>query len=255
MRVVAYLRVSTDRQADEGLGLDVQEAAIREWARQHKHRVVDVELDQGRSGAADLINRPGLARALGHLQSGRAQALVVFRLDRLARELLLQEWLRAEILRAGGELRSTSPTEDLHLRADPDDPTGQLVRHILGAIAEYERATIRLRMAAGKARKLEAGGYSHGQPPYGYAAQHGRLVPVVDEQRVLTRMKRWRRTGLSYRDIAGRLNDEGTLPRRGERWHPATVARILGAPRRDTRKASAAGYPAPIMLSATVETR
>jgi DNA invertase Pin-like site-specific DNA recombinase len=225
-RVVAYLRVSTDRQADDGMGLDVQEAAIRDWARRSKARIAYTVRDQGKSGAADVVDRPGLAEALGHVQGGRADAIVVARADRLARDLVLQEWLRAEVLRAGAELRSASPVEDLYMRDDPTDPTGNLVRQILGAVSEYERAMVRLRMEAGKAMKRKAGGYAGGAPPYGYRAADHDLVPNLDEQRNMQRMRRWRREGKSLRDIANRLNDSGIPARRG-RWHPTTVARVV----------------------------
>lgn len=235
-RAVAYLRVSTDRQADEGFGLDVQDAAVRRWARLNKVRLAFVVRDEGRSGAADIIDRPGLAEAIGHIRAGRAQALVVPRLDRLARDLVLQEWIRADLIRLGAELRSATPTEDLYLRNDPDDPTGTLVRQILGAVAQYERAMIRLRMDAGKVRKRQAGGYVGGQPPYGFRAIGHDLVPNLDEQRAVQRMRRWRREGKSLRDIANRLNDDGIPARRG-RWHPQTVARVLDRASA-TRKAS-----------------
>ena len=234
-RAVAYLRVSTDRQADEGFGLEVQEAAVRRWARLNKVRLAFVVRDEGRSGAADVIDRPGLAEAIGHVRAGRAQALVVPRLDRLARDLVLQEWIRADLIRMGAELRSASPAEDLYLRNDPDDPTGTLVRQILGAVAQYERAMIRLRMDAGKARKRQTGGYIGGQPPYGFRAIGHDLVPNLEEQREVQRMRRWRREGKSLREIATRLNDEGVPARRG-RWHPQTVARVLE--RAGIRKAS-----------------
>jgi len=230
-RIVAYLRVSTDRQADRGFGLEVQEASIRKWARERKMRIGYVVRDEGKSGAADLIDRPGLAEALGHVAAGRAQAIVVARLDRVARDLVLQEWVRAELLKMGGALRSADATEDVYLVEDPDNPTGTLVRQILGAVAQYERAMIRLRMNAGKARKKQAGGYTSGQPPYGHRAAGGELVPDVDEQTQIRRMKRWRREGKSLRDIAERLNAEGVPARRG-RWHPQTVQRVVDVSRR-----------------------
>ena len=63
MKVAAYLRVSTDRQAEEGLGLEVQEQTIRGWARQHGHRVVLWARDEGVSGSNGLDMREGLADA------------------------------------------------------------------------------------------------------------------------------------------------------------------------------------------------
>lgn len=225
-RAIAYLRVSTDRQADEGFGLEVQEAAVRRWARVNRMRIVHVIRDEGRSGAADVIDRPGLAEAIGHVRAGRADALVVPRLDRLARDLVLQEWIRADLIRAGAELRSASPSEDAFLRHDPEDPTGTLIRQILGAVAQHERAMIRLRMDAGRARKRETGGYAGGAPPYGFRSEGRDLVPNLAEQRQVARIRRWHRDGRSLREIARRLNAEGIPSRRG-RWHPQTVSRVL----------------------------
>lgn len=226
-RVIGYLRVSTDRQAERGLGLEVQELAVRGWAREQGARLVALCVDGGRSGADDVAHRPGLAEALGHLQAGAAEQLVVYRVDRLARDLVLQEWIRSEIVRGGGQLRSTSPTEDHYLREDPDDPSGQLVRRILGAVAEYERAMIRLRMAAGKARKRAAGGYWTGQPPYGWRAAGGQLVPHLEEQRALVLMRAHRRRGRSLRQIAAALAERDIPTRRGSKWTPSGVSSAL----------------------------
>lgn len=226
IRAVAYLRVSTDRQAEEGFGLEVQRESLRAWAASERVWVRYWAQDEGRSGADELAHRPGLAEAIGLVRARRADALVVARLDRLARKLMLQEYLRSEVLRAGGQLRSAVPIEDLHLREDPGDPTGRLVRQILGAIAEYERDIIRLRMQAGKAAKAASGGYTGGAPPFGWQAVGRQLVPHPGEQEVLRRMRRLHRAGVSYRSIARELNERGYPAKRG-RWHPLTVGKIL----------------------------
>ena len=83
MRVVIYLRVSTGKQVEEGLGLEVQEHACRAWARQHGHQVAGVHRDEGISGTKDLADRDGLADALEAIEDGRAHGLLVYRLDRL----------------------------------------------------------------------------------------------------------------------------------------------------------------------------
>ena len=81
MRVVAYLRVSTDRQAEQGLGLEVQEQAIRDWALTHDHEISMWCRDEGLSGADSLELRLGLADALEALRSNYAGELVVYRLS------------------------------------------------------------------------------------------------------------------------------------------------------------------------------
>ena len=97
MKVVVYVRVSTGKQVEEGLGLVDQEHACRTWARQHGHQVLAVFRDQGISGTKELEHRLGLAEALAAVKDGRAGAIVVYRLDRLARDLILQSscWPRS----------------------------------------------------------------------------------------------------------------------------------------------------------------
>jgi DNA invertase Pin-like site-specific DNA recombinase len=91
VKVVAYLRVSTDHQAERGLGLQVQEQAIRKWARAGGHKVVLWTRDEGVSGSNGLDTRVGLLDALGGLKARGTEGLVVYRLDRLARDLIVQE--------------------------------------------------------------------------------------------------------------------------------------------------------------------
>jgi len=228
MRYVIYLRVSTDQQADSGAGLEIQEQACRAWLRAQRHRLAGVHSDAGRSGASDVGDRPGLAAAVALLVDDRADGLLVYRLDRLARDLVLQEQLLAEFHRKGKELRSCSPSEDASLIHDPDDPTRALTRQILGSVAQYERAMIRLRLKAGRARKALDGGYIGGTPPYGWAAVRGELVKVTSEQAVIRSMQRMRAKGLSYRQIAARLQEDGIASRAGHKlWRPATIMAIL----------------------------
>jgi len=228
MRYAVYLRVSTDGQADDGQGLAIQEAACREWLRRGRHRLVEVCCDAGKSGGADVGHRPGLARALALVAADRADGVLVHRLDRLARDLVLQEQLLAELHRRGKDLASVDPTEHASLTYSPDDPTRALVRRMLGSIAQYEREVIRLRLMAGRARKKLDGGYAGGAPPYGFAAVRGDLVKLQSEQPALRAMRRLRARGLSYREIAAALEAEGFPSRAAHgKWRPDTIRAIL----------------------------
>jgi len=226
LKVIGYLRVSTDAQAERGLGLDVQEHAIRRWARDRGHRLVRVLRDAGVSGSNGVEGRIALAEALAAIPR-EAAGLVVYRLDRLARDLVLQEQLLAETRRLGGEVFSTASSESAFLKDDPDDPSRRLIRQVLGAIAEYERAMIVLRLRAGRARKAERGGFAYGSPPFGWRAENGQLVAHEGEQEVLHRLLALDCQGASLRDIARTLNRERRLPKRGGRWHPESVRRVL----------------------------
>jgi DNA invertase Pin-like site-specific DNA recombinase len=227
MKVVAYLRVSTDRQAEEGLGLEIQEQAIKAWARTNAYRVTLWTRDEGISGSNGLDARVGLADALKAVKDGSADGLVVYRLDRLARDLVLQEQLLADVRRVGAQVFSTSPAEASYLTDDPDDPSRKLIRQVLGAVNEYERAMIALRLRSGRRRKADKGGYAYGSPPYGYRAVGRELVEDEKEQLALARMRELRTDGASYRAIAERIATEGHLPKRGGVWHPMTVRQVL----------------------------
>lgn len=224
MKLIGYLRVSTDEQAERGYGLDVQEQQVRSWCRRNGHRLVRIERDEGTTGA--IAERDGLDDALAALTSGEAVGIVFPRLDRLSRDMLVQEQILNKVWASGRDAFSTLPGE-ADLRDDPEDPTRKLIRRVLGAIAEYDREWIVLRMRRGRRRKAERGGFAYGSPPYGYRAVNRRLVPDRREQAALRRMRDLAATGASTREIAAALRAEGHPTKRGGSWSPPVVARIL----------------------------
>lgn len=219
-KAIGYVRCSTAEQVN-GFGLEVQEQAIRTYAKDHGLRLLEVARDEGLSGSNGLDTRAGLAGALARLEAGEATTLVVHKLDRLARDLILQETL-IQRLRAA-EVAVLSVTEP---DVDSDDHTRVLVRQVLGAISQYERAVIRSRMAAGKALKRAQGGYAGGRPPYGWRAVDGALRPDPAEHEIVEEVVRLRRAGASYRQICEGLAAAGRKPRVGTEWLPMTVRRI-----------------------------
>lgn len=222
--VVAYLRVSTPEQV-EGYGLDVQEQAIRTWCKTHGHRLAAVHSDEGESGSNGLTARVALADALDDIRS-RAAGIVVAKLDRFSRDMLLQEQLLAEVWRMGGEVYSVAPSEN-DLRDDPADPSRKLIRRILGAVAEYEKDMVVLRMRMGRQRKAERGGFAYGSPHYGTRAEGGELVVDEREQAAVRRIAELHAAGCSLREMAAKLAAEGHQPKRADRWQPQSLKRII----------------------------
>jgi DNA invertase Pin-like site-specific DNA recombinase len=222
-KVIGYTRVSTAEQVN-GFGLEVQERAIRDYCKAHRLRLVRVLSDGGQSGSNGLDDRVGLAEAIALVERKEVDGLIVYRLDRLARKLLFQETVMGRMRDAGAEVVSVTEPD-----IDSEDETRVLVRQVLGAIAQYERAVIRGRMMAGKAAKVAKGGYGGGRPRFGYRAEAGKLVPDPVEQEAVTLVRQLRADGLSLREIAARLEEAGIAPKAGGRWHPVTVQRILSA--------------------------
>ena len=219
MKLCAYLRTSTDSQEE---GLETQRAEIRAWAKREGHTIAGWYVDEGKSGSNGLETRVGLADALA-----QKLPLVVYKLDRLARDLVIQETILGQAKRDGIRIYSTLSTEDAYLEDDPKDPTRKLIRQVLGAVADYERAMIRLRMAAGANRKKANGGYAGGGIPFGYRTEGQELVPNEAERKALRRMKQLQAEGWSLREIAKDLDRKGLVPRKGQNWHPESVKRIL----------------------------
>ena len=107
--------------------------AIQSWTQLNGYALVGTFRDEGVSGSKELDHRPALLEAFQTLRERRAVALVVYRLDRLARDLIVQKQLRAEVKRFGARVCSTSAAEAGYLTDDPDDPSRKLVRQRLVA--------------------------------------------------------------------------------------------------------------------------
>lgn len=219
MKLNAYLRTSTESQEE---GLETQRAEIRAWVKSQGHTVAGWYVDEGISGSNGLDSRIGLADALAS-----RLPIVVYKLDRLARDLVIQETILGQAKREGTRIFSTLATEDAYLEDDPKDPTRKLIRQVLGAVADYERAMIRLRMAAGANRKKANGGYAGGGIPFGFRTEGHDLVSDASERKALKVMRELRSRGDSLREIARELDSQGLKPRKGESWHPHSVSRIL----------------------------
>jgi len=126
--VLGYTRVSTAEQV-EGFGLTVQRRAITDYCEENGLRLVAVLSDEGVSGSNGLDARKSLSEVLAVVESGSVSGLVVYRLDRLARDLVLQETLMARLRKAGVEVLSVTEPD-----IDSEDHTRVLVRQVLGAM-------------------------------------------------------------------------------------------------------------------------
>jgi len=208
MNVVAYERVSTASQSDSGLGLDAQRRIITTEAARRGWTVVAFETDEGVSATA--THRPALERALASLRAGDAEALVVAKLDRLARSTLGFAELLATAQREGFSVVA------LDLGVDMTTPSGRLVANVMACVAEWERDAIRARtkeaLAAAKAR-----GTRMGRPR--------RIDPAL-----LARIVAMKATGLSHRNIAAALTTEGVpTPTGRDRWNPGSIGGYLAS--------------------------
>jgi DNA invertase Pin-like site-specific DNA recombinase len=216
-RMIGYARVSTDEQAISGLGLADQELRIREMAKPRGWRLVQMIRDEGLS--AGTLERPGLHRALGLLAAGRADGLVVAKLDRLTRSTidfgLLIEWFKD----------SGRVLVLLDLGVDTSTAAGELVANVIASVAQWERGVISERTRAALAA-LRAQGRPTGRPA------------VADDPQLLERIRRMHRSdGMTLRRIAEVLNAEGVPTLRGAaQWRVSSVQAACGYKRPPKRR-------------------
>ena len=232
-QATAYARVSTEDQADEGLGItaqiDVATAAIaeRDWVL-----VVEV-VDAGVSGSVAPERRPALGPALEAFDvAGAGAALVVARLDRVTRSLLAWAELVERSRRRGWAIVVVAEGFDL------STDSGELTAALLASVAQYERRLIGARtreaMAAGKAR----------------GARYGRPIEHAPEARHI--VGEMRAGAATLQAIADRLTAEGISTPRGAPWRTSNVDGILRSLRLDAEAAqttaprSSAGPPAAV---------
>jgi DNA invertase Pin-like site-specific DNA recombinase len=159
------------------------------------------------------------------IREGRADGLLVAKLDRLSRLFTDQEGALAKVWEYGGRVFTVETGEVL--ADDPDDPMRTAIRQIIGVIHQLDRAQIAKRLRDGRKLKADRGGHANGRPPYGWRAEGRELVAEPAEQATVVRVGELHGQGESLRGIAAVLEAEGRRPRYGQRWHPTMLARIL----------------------------
>ena len=241
--MIGYVRVSREEQA-EGDSPAVQEDRLRRYAALYNLELVAVLTDPGESGKS--LDRPGLKAALQALDAGRGRGLLVAKLDRLTRSVRdLGEVLETHFGERGG-CRLISVNEQIDTRT----ANGRMMLNILTSVAQWERETIVERTREALAFKRRQGQRTGGVPygfdldPRGPRNKKGRAVGLrarAEEQGGLDALVGLAAAGLSLRAIAARLDAGGYPTKRGGRWKPSTVERILKRPEVRARVAARQG--------------
>jgi DNA invertase Pin-like site-specific DNA recombinase len=212
MKVFAYLRVSGRGQL-HGDGFTRQLLAVEKYAAAHGDEIVRVFREKAIPGATDMVDRPAWREMVGEILADGVKTIVIERLDRLARDLMVQEHIVADCQKRGIALLSA---------AEPDlcsaDPTRILMRQILGAVAAYDKSLVVAKLRGARERKRAQRGRCEGAKRYG---------ELAGEREVLERMRALREGGATLTAIAETLNADGVRPRRGTKWFPMAVGRIL----------------------------
>ena len=225
LKLFGYCRVSTDNQREEGTVV-LQETALAEFCRIHGYELVKVFKDEGVSGAKELANRPGLADLFDSLEEdGSVDGVLIYKLDRLARDLYIQEHLIRKLAQMGRRILSTKEPD-----LDGTDPMRKAFRQFMGIVSELEKAFITMRLSGGRLNKARKGGYAGGGVAFGYLAKDKELAIDQAQAETVRLIFQLRSKRAGFRAIARALNDQGMPTARGGQWHGGTVRYILRNP-------------------------
>ena len=234
MNAIAYIRCSTDEQADSHAGLDAQLAAIQQHCTKNGLTLCSVHSDPGVSGAAGLEARPALLEAIAAIT--KDSVLIVAKRDRLARDPIVSASIERLISKKRGRILSAAGegTSD-------DEPSSVLMRRMVDAFAEHERLIGKARTkAALKAKRVR--GERAGRIPYGFqlapasastarSKKNGNPIAIEGipaQLAIVARIKSQRAAGATLRSIADQLTSDGIPTATGNAvWKHSTIARII----------------------------
>ncbi|MVP00398.1 recombinase family protein [Paenibacillus lutrae] len=216
MRVVLYIRVSTDDQARDGFSIEAQKRKLVAYCDSQDWTVVDFYIDEGFS-AKDL-NRPAMKRMLEDMEQDKFDMVLVYKLDRLTRSTADCDKLLK--LFEAHKVMFQSSTESFETRT----ATGRLFIRLIADIAQWERENIGERVRLGMEQKVIEGKKPGGKYPYGYTSD-GKVIP--EEAEVLRKIRSmYVKDNMSLKKIAVQLVQEGIL-RRNYNWTQSTVGLTL----------------------------
>ena len=221
-RVAGYVRVSTDRQKEEGYSIDEQIERLTAYCHAMGWHVVKFYTDAGYSGAN--MNRPALTDLIEASQSRLIDAVVVYKLDRLSRSQRDTLTIIEGFLEHGVDF--VSMTESF----DTSTPFGHATVGILSVFAQLEREQIKERCSLGREGRAKGGKYrGGGYTPIGYEYKDGQLIVNESEAAQIRLIHERFQHGDSFRSIAKMMTDKGYTHKYGT-WEVYRIARTLKNP-------------------------
>ena len=225
--VVAYVRVSTEEQANEGVSLDAQEARIRAYCAMRGLNLVEVIIDAGVSAGKPLSTRDGGKRVLDLVRARKVNAVVALKLDRLFRNCadcltVIAGWDKAgvalHLVDIGGSAVDTSSA------------MGRFFLTVMAGAAELERNQVRERTSMAMKHMASRGEYTGGKVRFGFKLDdNGKLEAIAGELAAVELAGRLRGEGKSLRAVAAELAQAGHVSRAGKPFVPCQIAKMAAA--------------------------
>lgn len=176
MNCVAYMRVSTEKQVEEGNGLDSQKRDIETYCRKNELIISDWYIDDGYTGAN--TDRPALQRLITDCSKHRIKCIVAFKLDRLSRSMVDGIYLIERVF-----MPNQVEFKCVHDSVNYDSPMEQAYTQMMAVFAQLDKNTMLLRMRGGMLERVKKGYWmGGGNTPYCYRydTESGILIPIPE---------------------------------------------------------------------------
>lgn len=221
---IGYIRVSTDNQAENGFGADVQKEIIVQYAKDHGYSIPEENwsYDLGVSGATDIKARPALYELVyGETYNPPVEAIIVAKSDRISRDINIYYGIRYLLSSKSIELVSAEMDFGQFGAFAP------VIESVMATLAELEKEKINQRTTGGRLVKAKRGGYAGGNAPFGYTVREGHLVIVDEEAEVVRQLFRLRQSGLSIRELVKKSAELGLHNRSGRPFSKSGLVSVL----------------------------
>jgi len=223
MKCAVYIRVSTEEQAKEGYSLAAQTDKIVEFIKSKGWTYSQIYNDDGYSAASR--RRPALEKMLADAATRQFEAVLVYRIDRLSRNLKDLIEIVEELAKNGAGFKSITEL------IDTTTPEGRLMFHQFGSFAQYERELIMQRTTMGIHKRLKSGLWPGGYAPFGYKLVDSKLQIVEKEAKIVRLIfDLYLQKKYGVVNIARYLNVEGIKSKTGKKWKFTVVHHILTNP-------------------------
>ncbi|WP_339148236.1 MULTISPECIES: recombinase family protein [unclassified Sutcliffiella] len=220
--VAIYVRVSTEEQASEGYSISAQLQTLRQFTHLYGWQIAEEYVDEGISGK-DIKGRPALQRMILDVEKDKFQAVLVWKISRLSRNMLntlvlldkFEEYV----------VKFISYSENF----DTSSPIGKLVVQLMASIAEMERNTLSENVKLGMTQRAKVGSWNGGVV-FGFDSIEKELIINPKEAEIVQLIFTLYAEGKGLKALANHLNKEGYRTKRGRHFSINGIATILDNP-------------------------
>ncbi|MBS3682287.1 recombinase family protein [Ornithinibacillus massiliensis] len=233
MKVIGYIRVSTQGQARDGYSLAYQEDEIKAYCQAHGYTLLRLFKDEGISGAkvdeeALEVDRMDFQEMLEYLAHHEVDYVVTLNTSRLWRSDIVKVLVYRELKKYGVDIRSLEqPQYSIHKK----DPSDFLINGLMELLDQYQRLEISLKLGRGRNKKAQQGGYAGGNVALGYKVEKSKKRLVIDDRQAKTVQRvfdlKEQYPSWTLTQLAERLNEEGHRTKQGKLFTKVQVKRIL----------------------------